>query len=393
MAKRGRPPHPDILTPREWEVHALLREGLSNEEIAERLGISLAGAKYHVSEILGKLGVESRAEAAAWTRTQRPWWQMSVAPIAGLWQKASVSWLSIGATAVVAIAVAGGIGLLVWGLARTDGGGPAPPEPYVASPIDCANTYATPEEALAGCVFAYFSFNGDCDTREPPATPADSLFENQCSRWVDGPSALRWYRIDFSGIDSHRGYVVEQRGEGWTVVGRGGCTFVHQRDRERKAEEAGLDPSIVQPDNCTFGPLPMPRPSMSLGKRYDGYEVENGQTRMLVLNAALFPGRGVKFDVYLSNTTDETQAWASDTRAGFQLVAEDGTAYDPSGVGGTLARDVADGIPARRTWQGWLVFPVEEQGAYTLRYPNQADLVLDLTQEFYRQDTFPDFRD
>ncbi len=53
MSKRGRPPHPDILTPREWEVLALLRESLSNDEIAQRLGISLAGAKYHVSEILG----------------------------------------------------------------------------------------------------------------------------------------------------------------------------------------------------------------------------------------------------------------------------------------------------------------------------------------------------
>ena len=39
MGKRGRPPHPDILTPREWEILALLREGLSDPEIAERLGI------------------------------------------------------------------------------------------------------------------------------------------------------------------------------------------------------------------------------------------------------------------------------------------------------------------------------------------------------------------
>ena len=65
MSKRGRPKHPDILTPREWEVLALLRESLSNDEIAQRLGISLAGAKYHVSEILGKLGVTSRDEAAS----------------------------------------------------------------------------------------------------------------------------------------------------------------------------------------------------------------------------------------------------------------------------------------------------------------------------------------
>ena len=66
MGKGGRPPHPDILTPREREVLELLRERLTNDQIAERLGITLDGAKYHVSEILSKLGVGSREEAAAW---------------------------------------------------------------------------------------------------------------------------------------------------------------------------------------------------------------------------------------------------------------------------------------------------------------------------------------
>ena len=64
--RRGRPRYPDVLTPRQWEVLRLVREGLSNEEIARRLGISVDGAKFHVSEILGKLGVSTRAEAARW---------------------------------------------------------------------------------------------------------------------------------------------------------------------------------------------------------------------------------------------------------------------------------------------------------------------------------------
>jgi DNA-binding CsgD family transcriptional regulator len=55
-----------VLTPREWEVLVLVREGLTNEQIAERLGVSLSTAKFHVSEIMGKLGVESRGKAAAW---------------------------------------------------------------------------------------------------------------------------------------------------------------------------------------------------------------------------------------------------------------------------------------------------------------------------------------
>jgi DNA-binding NarL/FixJ family response regulator len=72
MRQRGRPRHPDILTPRQWEVLALLREGLSNEQIAIRLGISVDGVKFHVSEILGKLGVTSRNEAAQWQREEQP---------------------------------------------------------------------------------------------------------------------------------------------------------------------------------------------------------------------------------------------------------------------------------------------------------------------------------
>jgi DNA-binding NarL/FixJ family response regulator len=41
MGKRGRPPHPDILTPREWQVLDLLRQDLTNEQIAHRLDVSV----------------------------------------------------------------------------------------------------------------------------------------------------------------------------------------------------------------------------------------------------------------------------------------------------------------------------------------------------------------
>jgi DNA-binding CsgD family transcriptional regulator len=64
--RRGRPPYPDVLTPREWEVLTLLRDGLTNKQIAARLGITERGAKYHVSEILSKLGMSGRDEAVGW---------------------------------------------------------------------------------------------------------------------------------------------------------------------------------------------------------------------------------------------------------------------------------------------------------------------------------------
>jgi len=66
---------PNELTPREREVFALLRRGLTNEEIAKRLDISVAGAKYHVSQILSKLGVAAREEAASLPLDgRRRWW-------------------------------------------------------------------------------------------------------------------------------------------------------------------------------------------------------------------------------------------------------------------------------------------------------------------------------
>ena len=52
------------LTPRETEVHELLAQGLTNEEIARRLYISLSTTKVHVKHIYDKLGVRSRLEAA-----------------------------------------------------------------------------------------------------------------------------------------------------------------------------------------------------------------------------------------------------------------------------------------------------------------------------------------
>ncbi len=55
---------PDPLTARELEVLRLVAQGLSNQEIAERLAVSERTARTHVSQILTKLHLANRTQAA-----------------------------------------------------------------------------------------------------------------------------------------------------------------------------------------------------------------------------------------------------------------------------------------------------------------------------------------
>ena len=119
MKRRGRPPHPDILTPREWEVLGLLRDGLSNPEIAERLGVTRDAVKYHVSEILSKLALASREEAAVWRPTEHPWWAAAFAALAGAASRLSP--LARIAAVGLSVAALGGLALLAWAVLTTSG--------------------------------------------------------------------------------------------------------------------------------------------------------------------------------------------------------------------------------------------------------------------------------
>ena len=58
------PPAAKNLTKREREILALVAEGLSNREIAERLVLSPETVKSHVAAILEKLNVSDRTQAA-----------------------------------------------------------------------------------------------------------------------------------------------------------------------------------------------------------------------------------------------------------------------------------------------------------------------------------------
>jgi DNA-binding CsgD family transcriptional regulator len=94
-------------TPRQREVFDLLVQGKTNGEIAEALGISLAGAKWHISEIASKLGVDSREEAAEYWRAYNGLGRRFARVFRGLAAAQALRWAAAGAG--VAGIAAGGV--------------------------------------------------------------------------------------------------------------------------------------------------------------------------------------------------------------------------------------------------------------------------------------------
>ena len=67
MARRDRSGNSDVpLTPRETQVLRLIAMGLSNREIADALEISVETVKEHVQNLLRKLSLNDRTQAAVW---------------------------------------------------------------------------------------------------------------------------------------------------------------------------------------------------------------------------------------------------------------------------------------------------------------------------------------
>ena len=124
------------VTSRQLEVARLVAEGHTNPEIATSLGITLDGAKYHVSELLGRLGLERREEIADWYRSERGA-QRRRRLFSGLFASAPRAFASaVGATALVAVGALFAIGL--------SGGRAEEVTAAVASPTPTSTPSATP---------------------------------------------------------------------------------------------------------------------------------------------------------------------------------------------------------------------------------------------------------
>ena len=69
--KAGHDDPTENLTPSELKVIELIGEGLSNREIAERLGVVEKTVKNHITSLLAKMGLQRRTQVAAWVASRK----------------------------------------------------------------------------------------------------------------------------------------------------------------------------------------------------------------------------------------------------------------------------------------------------------------------------------
>ncbi len=186
------------LTPKQNEVLALMAKGLTNGQIAERLGISLAGAKWHVSEVLSRLGVASREEAVAVWKSQHGFRArmrgligipVSLPFVGGA---AAVAGVAVVAVVAVAIAIAG---------SYLDGGDDstmlgADDVAELPTAADVVSAVPTPELSLKE--------SGDCIMHAVPIDTGDEGIR-LCGGAHPGPIQ------DYTWTAKQRGGVVEAR--------------------------------------------------------------------------------------------------------------------------------------------------------------------------------------
>lgn len=297
MGERGRPRHPETLTPRQYEVWLLLREGLTNEEIAARLGISPDGVKFHMGDILRRLGVATRHEAAARDPedVRRPWWAGALAPL-GWSRRLRPLALPYATGAAITIAALSAIALLLWGVVRSSRQEPAsadgPTTVELAAPIgeivfsvdgalwtvnadgsglarvlargDAGAAISSPSFSPEGARLAYIEDRRrvvvlDLDTREreaidlyvdrtpPPPAASDMSIGPSAVHWSPNGDWLLVTRTRIGGGGNTDVLVLRPDGsERHTIIPEGRFPRVLEATWwESRAPDSGVGPSIV----------------------------------------------------------------------------------------------------------------------------------------------------
>ena len=181
------------LNQRQREVLDLLVAGKTNGEIGETLGMTLDGAKWNVGEILGKLGLESREQAAEYwrwraRRTNR------VPAMRGLLGLGSLKWVA--GTAAVAV-----VGLTLLGLLSTNDDtkpGELPPF-YLEASIQITDRSRSIGTNIAG--------SGDLGFAEERSS--------MLKWWNKDPERMRWEIENTQDFDVERTVIVADGKQQW----------------------------------------------------------------------------------------------------------------------------------------------------------------------------------
>lgn len=131
------------ITEQQVRAAGLVARGLTNREIAGELGITLAGSKYLVSELIGRLGVETREDVAAWYRNT---YLVAGSQRAGVIAFSNSLARSLHGTGIVAAGAAVGallLGSAAIGFAAKGGPFGGPGGPNAVSPTATATNTAT----------------------------------------------------------------------------------------------------------------------------------------------------------------------------------------------------------------------------------------------------------
>ena len=170
----GRPRHPDVLTPAEWRVLEALREGGTNAEIAERLGVSANTVRYHVSNMLAKLELRDRRALAAWRPEprRRRLGGLLMLP-AALWSVGRpLAWVGVGAAALAGVAVVVVALVALEVIVEGDPDPPAAVAPPPVTPTSTATPTTTPAPTLTAASPTPSVTPEPSPVATPPATPS-----------------------------------------------------------------------------------------------------------------------------------------------------------------------------------------------------------------------------
>jgi DNA-binding CsgD family transcriptional regulator len=280
------------LTERERQVLELLRDGLSDGQIGERLGISRAGVSYHVSQIISKLGVRNRHEAAAWPQ-RPPWWANApaLAPFAGLWRKISATLphggpVVAGAISSVGLATAFAVvGLMAFLLWRGDGGAESAIE-HAASGADAP--------AATSALSSGDELTTEDVLPDPPAAQTPPVVVDDHSAAVTGePSAVDDGTAPTSTPPPPMSPPIEDEPTPAPTAHdvilcvrpevSPGWLYVYFRDtvsRERAAEIAQEVDGTLVPVDVMMAPIAIPPPNPGEGERAEVVEVPVDEVAM-----------------------------------------------------------------------------------------------------------------